>query len=180
MFFVRARVAIARGKSSGWLRPRSARTAATAARFKVGASLLLPIVDDGAPWDRSAATAGVFAASGPDKPWGDGFLARKCHLIYDATRPDLKSSYRFLFARIGGGVPMADPPGLAEARLALEACADFPIDVRMKALRVLDFYCEKVAMIARRSGVKFPACLQDPPGRESAGSRFLPGARADL
>ena len=53
VFLVKARVAIARGKSSGWLRPRSARTAATAARFKVGASLALPVVDDGAPWDGS-------------------------------------------------------------------------------------------------------------------------------
>jgi hypothetical protein len=70
-------------------------------------------------------------------------LARKCHLIYDATRPDLKSSYRFLFARIGGGVPTADPLGLAEARRALEACADLSIDVKTKALRVLDHYHEK-------------------------------------
>ena len=43
---------------------------------------------------------------------------------------------------------MADPLGLAEARLALEACSDLPIDVKMKAERVLDFYCEKAAMIA--------------------------------
>ena len=143
VFHMKARVAIARGKSSGRLRPRSARTAATAARFKVGASLALPVVDDGAPWDGSAAATGVFAASGLDTPWGDGFLARKCHLIYDATRPDLKSSYRFLFARIGGGVPTADPLGLAEARRALEACADLSIDVKTKALRVLDHYHEK-------------------------------------
>jgi hypothetical protein len=102
------------GESIEWLRsPRSTKTvAAKRPNFKVGASLALPVVDDGEQWDGEAASAGVFEASGLNTPWSDGFLARKAHLVYDASAPHLKSSYRFLFARIIDGVLTADREGL--------------------------------------------------------------------
>ena len=56
-----------------------------ASRFKVGSSLTFPVADADEAWDRSAAARSVFAASGLNTPWGDGYLAREC-LVYDAAR----------------------------------------------------------------------------------------------
>jgi hypothetical protein len=96
------------------------------ARWKVGASLALPVAAASEPWDSTVAATGIFALCGFSGPWGpdDAVTARKGFLCYDAANPSFKGSYKLAFAKVAGdGVLVAVPAGLVEAGRALEACS---------------------------------------------------------
>lgn len=136
-----ARASVARGEFVEWLRlPRSTRTvAAKRSNFKCGASLNLAIIDDRSPWSADIAAASIFELADLNTPWADSVTARKGFLIYDASAPHLKGSYRFPFARIIGGVLTADREGVEQAARDL-AKADLPDGVREKARAVVTRY----------------------------------------
>ena len=138
---------VARGKSIEWLRPRPIRTAATAPRWKCGASINLTLVDDGRLWNAEAAATSIYELTGMSiGPWADSFLARKGSLVYDLANPSLKSSYRFVFAMAASdGSLVAVREGLAHAEFALSACVELPTDVRTKAAAVVAHYRERMS-----------------------------------
>jgi hypothetical protein len=118
-------------------------------RWKCGASLALPLVDE--PWNEQAAQASIFKACSMDTPWPSA-PAHRGFLVYDSASATLKSSYKFPFARVDvDGALVAVPAGLAEAGRALEAC-DLPAGVKAKALAVIGFYRDRVAKPADEGG----------------------------
>lgn len=134
-----------RGELIAWLRTapkaaavRSTRTAAP--RWKCGASINLSLIDAGPTWDSTSAALGIFDACGLSSgPWSDGYLARRGFLAYNASAPNLKSSYKLPFARIIDGVLTADREGLEVAARDL-AKAELPDDTKAKARAVITFY----------------------------------------
>jgi hypothetical protein len=112
------------------------------ARWKVGASLRLPIGRDDHPWDCAAARASIFAI-------GDARIARKAHLVSNSASPRLKASYKLPFARVTTrGQLAATPAGLRAAARQL-AEADLPAGVKVKAAAVLAYYRARLAASAK-------------------------------
>jgi hypothetical protein len=129
----------AKAATAWWQRPTRA-IAPTAPRWKVGASIALPLASASERWDGAAAAAGIYELADLNTPWADSAMARKAHLIYDAGSPSFKASYRLPFAKVIDGVLAAVPAGLAQAAHDLATCADLPDDVRTKARAVIEHY----------------------------------------
>jgi hypothetical protein len=96
-------------------------------KWKCGASLNLPLGDPDEPWDGADAARKLAA-------YGD---AQRGFLAYASDR----SAYVLPFAKVIRGEIVAVPAGLAEARRNL-ASFGLPLDVRRKALAVLDVYAD--------------------------------------
>nr|WP_294549950.1 HK97 family phage prohead protease [uncultured Rhodopila sp.] len=112
--------------------------------WKVGAARDLPIEDSDA-WDGSAAEASIFEHAGGDD--FDPAKARKGFLVYDATSPKLKGSYKLPIAHVADG-DMKVPRGAIRAAASRLPQTDIPEDVKTSAGAVLDHYKEKAGMTA--------------------------------
>lgn len=111
---------------------------AAAAEWKVGASQSLPLNED-LDWDGSAAAASIFEKAGFDGDKPDVSFARKGFLVYDASAPELKGSYKLPFAKVIDGRLTALASGIRAAASRLPQ-ADLPGDVADKAREVIDHY----------------------------------------
>jgi hypothetical protein len=106
--------------------------------WKVGAARSLPI-DDSEAWDGPAAAARMFSAAGFDGDSPDVTKVRRGFLIYDASAPALKGSYKLPFADMVGGTLKAVRGGIRAAASRLPQ-TDAPSNVLDEARSVLDSY----------------------------------------
>ena len=109
---------------------------------KVGASRNLAL-DEVAGWDADAAAESIFEKAGFDGDSPDTTFARKGFLIYDASRPGEKGSYKLPFAKVEDGRLVAVASGIRAAAGGLLK-ADAPNDVAEKARAVIDHYEAKM------------------------------------
>jgi uncharacterized protein len=105
------------------------------AEFKVGASRNLPIADTERAWDGPAAQQRIFALD--EARW------KAAHLIYDASAPELRGSYKLPFADVVNGRLEAIPAGLRASASRLPQ-TDAPQSILDEARAVLDAYFEKL------------------------------------
>ena len=110
--------------------------------WKVGASRNLS-VDENASWDGAAAKASIFEHANFDGDKPDTSFARKGFLVYDATNPKLKGSYKLPFATVKDGRLVAVAAGIRNAASRLPQ-TDIPDDVAKKARAVIDHYEAKM------------------------------------
>jgi hypothetical protein len=109
-------------------------------RWTVGVSRDLPVVPG--DWDDDAVMASVFRWAGFDGDNPDPSKARQAFLVYDASEPNLKGSYKLPIAR-------HSTSGLQVVKGGLDAAAgylpqtDIPDDVEERARKVLDHYYTK-------------------------------------
>ena len=103
---------------------------AKAASWSCGAARDLPL-NTTAAWDGAAAQASMFAAGMA--------TARRGHLAYDSSAPDLKGSYKLPFARVSSGNLEALASGIRAAASRLPQ-TDIPASVVASARAVLDHY----------------------------------------
>lgn len=113
-----------------------------ASEWHVGASRGLPI-DVSDAWDGAAAASRIFAAAGFDGDNPDSSQARKGFLIYDASNPALKASYKLPFADIIGGEMKAVAGGIRAAASRLST-TDTPGAVLEDACKIIDSYESKM------------------------------------
>ena len=119
-----------------------ARTKDDEHNWKVGASRNLPIDEDSA-WDGPAAEKSVFDLCGFDGDKPDTAKARKAFLVYDASNPKLKGSYKLPFAKVVDGRMTAVASGIRAAASRLSQ-TDIPDDVQTNARAVIDHYEAKM------------------------------------
>jgi len=115
---------------------------ATGSDWKVGASKNLPI-EDSDSWDGAAAQKSIFEWAG-----GDEFSpakARNGFLVYDASEPDKRGSYKLPIAHVVDG-ELKVPKGAIRAALSRISQTDIPDDVKKSAQTVLDHYKEKAGI----------------------------------
>lgn len=115
---------------------------AKAENWKVGASRNLPF-DESSEWDGAAASASIFDACDFDSDSPDTTMARKGFLVYDASAPDLKGSYKLPFAKMVDGKLTAVAAGIRAAASRLPQ-TDIPEDTATKARAVIDHYEAKM------------------------------------
>lgn len=113
----------------------TARSAETA-DWKVGAARNLPI-DDSDAWDGAAAEAAIFAHAGGED--FDPTQARKGFLVYNATEPKLRGSYKLPIAHVVDG-ELKVPKGALRAAASRLPDTDVPDDVKQDAGDVLAAY----------------------------------------
>jgi hypothetical protein len=123
----------------------------SAVDWKVGASRNLPIDEDSA-WDAAAAEQTIFAHCGFDGDKPDTALARKAFLLYDATNPKLRSSYKLPFAKIADGRLIAVAAGIRAAAL---------LDADGKARAVIDHYEGKMSKSEKARAERLAAFKRD-------------------
>lgn len=120
-------------------KPKSAK----AADWRVGAARDLPIEDGDRAWDGNAAAASIFDAAGGEN--FDPARARRGFLIYDASDPSLRGSYKLPIARGGQGGLRVPKSGIRAAASYLPQ-TDAPAAVLARAQAVLDAYKAKAGM----------------------------------
>jgi hypothetical protein len=106
------------------------------AEWKVGAAKSLPI-EDSDDWDGAAAQKSIFAWAGGDD--FDPAKARKGFLVYDASAPELRGSYKLPIAHVVDG-ELKVPKGAIRAAASRLPDTDIPDDVKKDAGAVLDAY----------------------------------------
>ncbi len=109
---------------------------AKTADWKVGAARDLPL-DQSDSWDGAAAAASIFEHAG-----GDDFnpeVARKGFLVYDASAPKLRGSYKEPFAHVVDGTLKAVKGGIRAAASRLPQ-ADISDGARAEAKGVIEHY----------------------------------------
>jgi len=116
---------------------------AKAAQWTVGADRDLPI-SEREEWDGDAAKAHIWTWAGFDGDNPDSSKARRCFLVYDASEPELKRSYKLPFADIIDGSPKAIPNGIRNAAGRLPQTHGLGSDVETRARAVLDGYLGKM------------------------------------
>lgn len=121
-------------------RAAPARTKADA-EWKVGASRNLTI-DEDESWDGPEAEASIFAHCNFDGDKPDTNFARKGFLVYDASAPELKGSYKLPFAKVKDGRLVALKSGIRAAASRLPQ-TDIPDAAATKARAVIDHYESK-------------------------------------
>jgi HK97 family phage prohead protease len=112
------------------------------ADWKVGAARDLPIEDSDA-WDGAAAETSIFEYAGGDDL--DATKARKGFLVYDASAPELRGSYKLPIAHVVGG-ELKVPKGAIRAAASRLPQTDIPEATKEAAGKVLDHYKEKAGM----------------------------------
>jgi HK97 family phage prohead protease len=112
--------------------------------WKVGAARDLPI-DDSDSWDGPAASKRMFDAVNMDGDKPDLEPVRRGFLIYDASKPELKGSYKLPFADIVAGQLKAVRGGVRAAASRLRQI-DAPSEVLDRAEAVLNHYKKKFDM----------------------------------
>jgi hypothetical protein len=129
-----------RSRAEGWYYGWWA-TKKSAQDWKVGADRDLPLVERGT-WDGAAAKAQIFAWAGFDGDNPDPAKARRGFLIYDASDPTLKGSYKLPIAIVEGGrlVVPTSALGPAASRLPQTGAPQAVLD---RARGVLDSYYSK-------------------------------------
>jgi HK97 family phage prohead protease len=122
---------------------RSAKTSQTKAdsEWKVGASRNLTI-DDDESWDGPEAEKSIFDHCNFDGDKPDTNFARKGFLVYDASAPALKGSYKLPFAKVNDGRLVALKSGIKAAASRLPQ-TDIPDAAAKKARAVIDHYESK-------------------------------------
>lgn len=115
---------------------------ANSEKWKVGASLNLPI-DEDSDWDGPEAAKSIFEKADFDGDDPDSAFARKGFLAYDSGNSDLKGSYKLPFAKVVDGRLTAVASGIRAAASRLPQ-ADLPDDVAKKAREVIDHYEAKM------------------------------------
>lgn len=114
------------------------------ASWKCGAATDLAVMDD-SDWSGSKAAKSIFeqADFGGDNP--DTTFARKGFLIYDASAPTLRTSYKLPFAKVVDGELKASSAGIraAASRLPQTDASDAALK---KAQKVLDGYKKKAGI----------------------------------
>lgn len=110
--------------------------------WKVGASRDLP-VEDSDGWDGDEAAASIFDDAGGDD--FDPAKARKGFLVYDASAPKKRESYKLPIARAKDG-KLTVPKAAIRAAASRLPDTDIPDDVKKRAQGVLDHYKEKAGM----------------------------------
>lgn len=135
--------------------------------WKVGASRNLPI-EDSDDWDGSAAEESVFTWAGGDD--FDPSKARKAFLVYNASKPKLRGSYKLPIAHVVEG-RLKVPKGAIRAAASRLPQADIPDSVKKSAQAVIDHYKEQAGMTekaksdeARALRVKHTRALEHAPG----------------
>lgn len=117
--------------------PRAIRT--TDMEWTVGASRDLPLEEGNRPWDGAAAAESIFAGAGwPDNP--DPSAAKLGFLFYDASAPELKSSYKDPIARRGEDGRLRVPKSGLDAVASAIPKTDVPQDVRDRGRAVVEHY----------------------------------------
>jgi HK97 family phage prohead protease len=132
------------------------------ADWKVGAAKGLAI-EDSDDWDGSAAEVSIFEHAGGED--FDPAQARKGFLVYNATEPKLRGSYKLPIAHEVDGA-LKVPKGAIRAAASRLAQTDIPEDVKTAAGKVLDHYKEKAGMTedeARAFAAKRTRFLVDRP-----------------
>lgn len=109
---------------------------AMAEEWKIGAAKGLPIEDSDA-WDAAAAEASIFEWAGGDD--FDAAKARKGFLVYDASAPELRGSYKLPLAHVVDG-ELKVPKGAIRAAASRLPQTDIPDDIKAEAGKVLDAY----------------------------------------
>lgn len=109
-----------------------------ASRWVLGGSRNLPVVEDEA-WDGPAAQAQIFALAGFDTDSPKPEIARRGFLVYDASAPTLKGSYKLPFAVVRNGRLVASMAGLRAAAQRLPQ-TDIPSTLMGRAQNILDSY----------------------------------------
>jgi phage head maturation protease len=115
--------------------------------WKVGASRTLP-VDDSDAWDGTAAEASIFELAGGDD--FDPSKARKGFLIYNASKPKERGSYKLPIAHAVNG-RMKVPNGAIRAAASRLSQTAIPQGVKDSAQKLLDHYKEQSGMSAKDS-----------------------------
>ncbi len=119
---------------------RSMRKTRATPDWRVGATRDLPI-DEKMTWDGPAATERMFDAAGfhGDNPKPDADKAKRGFLVYDATAPAEKGSYKLPFADVIDGKLTAVREGIDDAASRLPQ-TDIPDDTRKDAESVIKDY----------------------------------------
>jgi HK97 family phage prohead protease len=127
-----------------------------AVMWKSRASLTLPIHRrlDAVPaadeaWDAGAAAGRIFEAAGFDDGRPDPSWARKAFLVYDASAPKQKSSYRHPIADVVDGRLAVNPAAIEEASAVLSD-PDIPADIKQLAAMALAAYDSRDGVNAYR------------------------------
>lgn len=108
----------------------------TVAEWKVGAARDLP-VEDNDDWDGGAAQKSIFEWAGGDD--FDAAKARQGFLVYDASAPEKRGSYKLPIAHVVDG-KLKVPTGAIRAAASRLPDTDIPDEVKEKAQAVLDAY----------------------------------------
>ncbi len=119
--------------------------------WKVGASRNLPIEDGDAAWDGPEAEAQIFEYAGGDD--FDPAKARRGFLVYDASKPEEKGSYKLPIARVKDG-KLVVPKSAIRAAASRLPDADIPDDVKTDAGEILDDYKKKAKIGEDEDGDK--------------------------
>lgn len=139
----RAKGLLSRDMDALWVK-LLAGTVARASDWKSGAGRDLPI-DDAAAWDGGAAEKEIFDHAGGDD--FDPEKARKGFLLYDASAPKQRGSYKEPFCRVIGGELKAVKGGIDAAASRLPQ-TDVPDAAKSEARAVLDHYEERMKKTA--------------------------------
>lgn len=119
--------------------------------WRMGAARDLPLGPD-RTWDGAAAQASIFAWAGwPDDP--TPAKARRGFLVYDASAPELKGSYKLAFCQVIDGELLAMPQGVRAAASRLPQ-TDIPQGMMDMCRAVLDGYLERMR---EESGKRAPS-----------------------
>lgn len=113
-----------------------------AENWKCGAARDLP-TSDSRSWDGPAASASIFSKAGFDGDSPDTSFARKGFLIYDASDPTKKGSYKLPFAKVIDGTLTAVAGGVIAAHSRLRQ-TDAPSSVLDTAENVILHYKKKL------------------------------------
>jgi hypothetical protein len=125
-----------------------------ASRWVLGGSRNLPVVEDES-WEGPAAQAQIFALAGFDTESPKPEIARRGFLVYDASAPTLKGSYKLPFAIVRNGRLVASRAGLRAAAQRLPQ-TDISSELMSRAQNILDSYKEKdKTEAARYSDIDF-------------------------
>jgi hypothetical protein len=142
-------------------------TEAATPSWKVSGSRTLQVVQDEA-WDGDSAKAAIFNLAGFDTDTPNPSIARRGFLVYDASNPTLKGSYKLPFAMVKDGKLVASSAGLRAAASRLPQ-TDIPEAVMKSAQSILDSYQDSKATSAKYSNISF----SPPDGVRSAAKRGL-------
>jgi len=115
------------------------------ASWKVGVASDLTVGDD-VDWDGAAAAKSVFDAAGFGGDNPDTALARKAFLIYNASAPKLKGSYKLPIAKWSGDKLVVVPAGLRNAASRLPQVKGVPKAVMDRAGKALSAYKKKAGI----------------------------------
>jgi hypothetical protein len=125
----------------------------SASRWVLGGSRNLPVVED-EQWDGPAAQAQIFALAGFDTDSPKPEIARRGFLIYDASSPTLKGSYKLPFAIVQSGRLVASSAGLRAAAQRLPQ-TDAPTELLKRAQNILDSYKKEKSNSEKYGNIDF-------------------------